>query len=319
MSSAVQAAGGPATVDIVQVAHSYVALLGVAHDIAARQTSLETAGIDPVAWYPDPASNTVRVELRGYSAGVAEDLSNLYPGLVTVVPAVATLPSRFSNRYFDTSPFFGGDRVLFNGNFAPNATHCTDDFTVIGNRSGATYGVTAGHCGGSSVWTNFNSHYELGPVVTNYFSATSGWDMESFSCSSCAGGYVWYDPPSAGASTPGVSHGVLGPCSSCGVGQLVTTDGATIGETPDNYVDETNVCQEFNDGITTCNLDYAYNTNGEQICEAGDSGGPVYQRTSNDNVYAAGLIVGGYSVDDCYYEDMNLMLNKLNSHLWTTG
>lgn len=38
-------------------------------------------------------------------------------------------------------------------------------------------------------------------------------------------------------------------------------------------------------------------------CYPGDSGGPVYQRTSKNNVYAAGLIIGAEKGNNhhCYY------------------
>lgn len=316
MASALSKAVGPPSVggyDLKEVAHSFASLEALTMRLFADEKSLKNNGIDMVSWGPDIASNTVMVKIANYTSSAAQSLERQYGGTswLTVAPAQKHLPTRTANRYYDSPYFYNGDRVLFNNNFS--GTKCTAAFAYTGNNSGNIFSTTAGHCGGSSVWTNYNNHYKMGNISTNYFSSSSGWDMESFHCE-CA--YpIWYEGPSIGTSQ-GYLHNVAGTCY-CGVGSYVTMDGATTGEVGDNKVVQVNFCYKFNDGITTCHLNYAYNPNGYTICQGGDSGGPAYQRSSTSNVYATGLIVGTDFGDDCYYHLIGAVMSKVNGTLIT--
>ncbi|MGH2916161.1 MAG: hypothetical protein ACRDMX_14360 [Solirubrobacteraceae bacterium] len=187
-----------------------------------------------------------------------------------------------------------------------------DSFAFRGNNSGNIFQMTAGHCGGSSIWTNLSTHYEMGGISSVYFS-NGGYDLETFGCD--CNEPVWYEGPGIGTGQ-GSTQNVVG-IWYCGDGSAVSTDGATTGQVTGNTVEATNQCVEFGDGKTTCHLNYAVNPSGQAICQPGDSGGPVYQRIGNNNVYATGVIVGEYVGDDCYYEDINDVLNLVNGSIMT--
>src|SRR6266498_2939736 len=299
--------------ELEEVAHSFANLEALTMKLFAHQAALKSNGVDMVSWGPDIASNTVVVKLANYTSTAVQSLHRQYGGKswLTVVPTHGPLPRRTFNRYYDAPYFYSGDRVWFDNN--PSGAKCTSGFAFRGNNSGNTFNTTAGHCGGSSVWTNYTAHYKVGNISTNYFSSTSGWDMESFPCE-CA--YpVWYEGPSIGTNQ-GRTHNIAGSCY-CGVGSYITMDGASTGEVPGNKVVQVNFCTTFSDGITTCHLNYAYNPSGYTICQGGDSGGPAYQRGSNNNAYATGIIVGTDYGDDCYYHLLGAYLSKVNGSLIT--
>ena len=247
MNSALTKAVGSASskaYTLKEVPHSFAELEALTMRLDAHQASLKHSGIDMVWCRPNTSSNTVLVKILNYSSSAARALQKKYGrALLTVRPFSGNLPTRTSNRYYDNSPFYNGDRIWFNN--SPNGAKCTDGFAFTGNNSGNVFETTAGHCGGSSVWTNYTSHYEMGSVSTNYFNSTGGnYDLESFRCG-CASP-VWYEGPSIGTAG-GYIHNVVGQCV-CGKGQYVTADGATTGESTGNYVNNVNICVEFGDG-----------------------------------------------------------------------
>jgi hypothetical protein len=309
-------AGPPGTWYVLHVVrHSFADLERLTMTLANKSQAI-SARADLVMWGPDPSSNKVFIKIARYTRAAAAYLARSYgANWVTVRPYTGPLPVRTANRDYDTEPFYNGDRVWFNNK--PNGARCTDGFAYAGKHSGIIYNTTAGHCRGDSVWTNFTAHYKLGNITTNYFSRTSGWDMESFLCASCTD-QVWIDPP-LGPTGTGHSVTVIGVCTTCGIGEEVTTDGATTGEVRGNYVVDTDICFKFSDGIRTCHLDYAQNSDhSKTICAPGDSGGPVYQYYGDKKkVYAAGVIVGTVHKWDCLYEDMALMLKKVSGKLVT--
>jgi hypothetical protein len=301
----------PAPYDLQVVPRSAAQLDALTQRLAADETSLATAGVKLVTWGPDPQSGTVQATVESDPAAAQRIFDGRYgAGTVSVssTPALA-LPVRTSNRYYDGPPFYNGDRIFMDNN---TGNKCTDAFAFKGNNSGKIFGITAGHCGGSSIWTNLSAHYEMGPISTRYFS-NNGWDLESFTCN-CAGP-VWYEGPGIGTGQ-GYTHHVIGSCY-CGTGQLVATDGASTGEVPDTTVGATNVCVTFEDGVTTCHLDVTSKAN-TVICQGGDSGGPVYQRAPNNNVYAVGVIIGEANFGNtCYYHPYTSVLGLVNGTIVT--
>lgn len=303
MNAALAALGPNASYKLVTVVHTEAALEDITMSIASAHSLLAQHGITLTTWGPDVSLNKTKAMMLNYTPAKAAWLEETFggPTLIKVVsanasdvlrrslpapaaPAVATAAAG-PNRYYDSNPFFGGDRIFIDNN---ESEPCTAGFTLTGNRSGATYETTAGHCGGSSIYTNFDTRVEMGPVATRYFT-DGGYDFETFACGGCTG-YVWYEGPSVGTGQ-GSSYAVVGTCE-CNSGD-VTIDGAGTGQVPDSAVTMANFCDTFSDGIETCHLNRAVN-NSHDICYGGDSGGPVYQRgpSGSDEVYATGTIVG---------------------------
>jgi hypothetical protein len=295
---------------IQDVAHSYADLEALTHQISADDAYQNQVGANLTSWGPDITANVVQIRLMSYTSSAASALKARYGSAVAVVPAnVSGLAQRTSNRFYDNPPFYSGDRVFFDN----NTGKCTAAFALRGNSSGRIFSTTAGHCGGNSVLTNLTTRYTMGPVSTNYFAGDKNKDIETFSCD-CAEP-VWY----ANSAT----HTVSGLCGTCGYHSLVTADGASTNngnEVTDATVVETGICVNFPDG-RTCNLngaDKVVNGSYVTVCGPGDSGGPIYQRASNNRAFAAGAIVGvdasGY---ECYYHSMGDVLSWTNTSLVT--
>jgi hypothetical protein len=209
------------------------------------------------------------------------------------------------NRYYDDAPFNGGDRLFIDNN---ENEKCTDAFTMVGNATGNRIQITAGHCEGSSFWTNFSSHKKIGTLSSRHFT-NNGDDYEGITCTSTCDANVWYDPPTIGMAQ-GYAYTVTSWCD-CDSG-LITFDGATTGEHPDSTVIAHNVCIPFDDGYTTCNLNEATKS-GVELCGPGDSGGPVYLRTPNNTVSASGEIVGTTRDEHtCAYQRIRQIMTNSN-------
>ena len=278
--------------------------------IARDRRQLFAHGIALYRWGPDVATNTVKLYIAGYDRSAAGYLRSRYGRWVSATaynPLLA--PRRVINRFYDVAPFWSGDRIWFNND--PAGAKCSDAFTLQDKSTGQLLGTTAAHCSGASasVWTNFTDHYEMGPVLAHYFS-NNGYDAEDFSCD--CGSNVWAN------YGDGTANPVGGYCKDCTVdGVKITTDGATSGEVSGNIIDVSMpFCQTFDDGKTTCHLWHAQNPNGATICDSGDSGGPLYERSNTSYVYAAGLIVGTSDGTDCFYHTMQDMANLFNSYLY---
>jgi hypothetical protein len=311
------AAQYPATeYSLTDVAHSWAQLNTLTDEIARQQPTWKARGIDLVRWGPDLGTNKVKAELRKYSASAERKLINTYGAdLITVSHASTQLNRVFLDRYFDYAPFYGGDAIFINPQNP--GVNCTDAFATIGNVH--TYNhwfLTAGHCGIRNPWyTNFSSHYQLGPTSTDYFNGFGGntsTDVQTI-------GPVNESPAVWGNSTQQYY-----PYTTfyAGNGQLITFDGATTGARFGNLVTNPGPFCEVVQGITDCNLGEAQGANGQVICQGGDSGGPVFQRTTLGQgtwIKAVGLISAG-SPDGtvCDYTLIGSALSVSNTHLDTS-
>ncbi len=299
---------------IVTVARSFSQLDALTSQIAADEASLRAAGFDLDSWGPDVPSDTVKISLDNYTAAAAQALQSRYGSAVSVVPA--TNPSLIiqpATRDDDTAAWFSGDPLFYNGN--KNAL-CTLGFGFIGNNSGKEFNATAGHCGANGSFnTSYNNNYYLGHTSTNYWTpAASTNDIQSISSPGGFSYEVWYNNTQ--------THNVIG-WGNFGVGQLVTMDGFTTNEKPDWTIQITDDCfsaAHWSDDYERCHIYQAYNAS-TTACYQGDSGGPVYQRTSNNNVYAAGLIIGGSTNNNhyCYYYGIGAFRTLVNGHMMTAS
>jgi hypothetical protein len=105
----------------------------------------------------------------------------------------------------------------------------------------------------------------------------------------------------------------------------VTVDGAKTGEIVRQQVSQRyeypaggyTGCANFKDYTIRCNLYLAHNPSGATNCVRGDSGGPVYERVANNQVYAAGTIIGGQGPDCYYLAERQMLKNAVNGELLT--
>ena len=75
-------------------------------------------------------------------------------------------------------------------------------------------------------------------------------------------------------------------------GNAICTDGYVTGQNCTGVIQQTDVCVWYSDGTFLCGLDYANSSNGSNMTQHGDSGGPVYHGDGNGGVIADGIISG---------------------------
>ncbi len=308
------ASAGGADYAVAYVPHSWAQLNSLTMRIASQEKTWRQRGIELAKWGADPASSKVTIHLRSYSAAAGRALLAAYgSGWVSVSRQPMTQQVVFLDRYFDHAPWYGGDAIF------PNAgnpgVYCTDAFTMLGNAHPNNHWLlTAGHCGTHHPWyTNFNSLYQIGGTGTDYFHGYGGntaTDTQTIGPTN-AWGDVW------GNSTV-VYHpiGKLHP----GSGSLITFDGARTGAVFGAEVTNAGPFCLVVQGITDCNLGRADDFS-SVICQPGDSGGPVFQRTSSgNNIYAVGTISAGSSDGKtCYYTLIGSIESTTNTHLDTNA
>jgi hypothetical protein len=316
--------GGRATsYSVVDVRHSFTQLYALTLKMAAQRRTWLNRGINLQMWGPDPATNKVAVTLAAYSHAAARSLGDSYGTSwmsVSTTPedlnlqAVGNAPAFSTNqgRFQDSSPFYGGD---FIENAADNAG-CTDGFVMVGGTHPANHWLmTVGHCGSRTWYTNLTSFYVLGETSTNYFNGYGGHtddDVQTIGLASPwkAYGDVWGD-----GYTVYYPYTTLTP----GVGQGITFDGAITGEVHDIGVTTAGpVCIPISKA-TVCGVGEAGKTTGAKICQDGDSGGPVFERTSTANkVQAVGLITASNAAENvCIYTLLNAVTGLTDTRLDT--
>jgi hypothetical protein len=269
---------------VAHVAHSWTQLEDLANvKIAGDTPKWRRHGIALGRWGPQAALNKVVIELRSPSAAAEKALLAAYGSdWVTVSPQPFTMKLEFKDRYYDRAPFYGGD-AIFPDPSNPFA-FCTDSFTVR-NSNGYIRQLTAGHCYSRHPWyTNFYSKYVLGDTSGNYYSGFGGntyVDIQHVYAN--ATDYVWgnsttlYHP--FDTYTPDYSDGIC-------------FDGAHTGEVCDATVTYAGPFCEIVGGYNDCWLGEAHKSS--VVCQGGDSGGPVYQRTSTaGEIKAVGSISAG--------------------------
>lgn len=314
----------PVTYTIKYVTHNWVQLNQFTDRMATTWRGWHAQGVNIAQVGPDVGSNKVVVTLKRYSAASAAALTKAYgSGMLTV--SKASLPGYFKplDRYTDTPPFFAGDRLYYAKSV--NAILCTSGWTTLGNAHPNNHWIlTAGHCGYNTFYTNASNWQTVGTTSTDYMAGYGGsGTIDVQTIGSSAWGVVWENGDVTAFPT-----GTLYP----GVGQQITFDGSITGMVTNNPVTNPGpfciLGDETEDGETYCGLGQANNPEFDSICQGGDSGGPVFQRTSNpDQVEAVGLISLGYVGDtglQSYMCDYTLLsypgggaLSTSNTHLDT--
>jgi hypothetical protein len=303
---------------VVYVPHSWALLEALTTKIARQVPRWRARGIELAKWGPDPATSKVVIWLRAYSPAAARQLLSAYgAGLASVSHTPMTqLAESASNKYYDTPPFFGGDRIFAHPS-SGGTVECTDGFVMLGNANpGNHWELTAGHCGRQTWLTNWTTQYTLGSTSTDYLAGAGGGtaiDVQTIGAN--AWGEVWGDTGTYDPFTIFVPP----------AGQYLCFDGAD--PKPDSpsglecgvqVTEQGPFCIITTDGLTHCQLGEAYDQNRE-VCLGGDSGGPVFQRQSSGNrVEAVGIITadgpGGHT---CYYTLITAIMSTTNTHLDT--
>ena len=171
--------GVTGSIEITTVDHPFSALASLTQSIANDQTKLAAEGVSMASWGPNPAANTVSVSVQNFTSSKDQALFDAMfgTGWVTVTPdAFVGVPRRTTNRLSDYAPFYGGD-IIWNTPTYDEANKCTDAFNYVGNSSGDTFMLTAGHCVsvGQTIYTNLSSrrtdvpHMRMGFCVPHHW------------------------------------------------------------------------------------------------------------------------------------------------------
>jgi hypothetical protein len=289
--------GSASKYSVVYVSHSWAQLNALTMKIESQRARWQTKGIDLERWGPDAASNRVIINLKSYSQAAARSLLASYGAKwISVSHQSLNLNLRLDQRNDDFAPFYGGDPIYV----STPQSDCTSGFVMLGSINPNNHWVlTAGHCGIEPAWnTNLLSGPNLiGPTATEYWNGAGGgypYDVQTIGPA-----FAWGDV--YGNTTVYEPYTTLTP----GTGQLITFDGSVAGEVNDVPVTRGGpFCQQIT-GISICGLGEALGST--PICRPGDSGGPVFQRTSTaDKVQAVGLIEASTNdYKDCYYTLIN--------------
>ena len=301
-------------VTYVKTSRSYDSLNSLNQHLMAQQARLAASGVNLAESWPDPSTGKVDVsitsptpsDLSALSAASGASAANqpvtdaIYhraaAALITadagpgyVVENKYGTTSTASGRNNDTAPFYDGDQIT-GGQWG---LLCTGGFAVTGNASGNTFMLTAGHCG-SGQWSTQAQVMGSTSPYGMYWENGSTNDFQTIGpISGGALGYVWV---SGGGVDP--VTGQLLPA----VGSDITFDGSVTGEVPGNTVLAVNATDYnvYASGNGTYYDVYpvvqASNPNGSIICQPGDSGGPVFQRTPSPDMNAVGTIVAYVSI-----------------------
>jgi hypothetical protein len=327
-------------VNMLAASRSYNQLNSLSAKLIAAASSLKSHGVTLARSTPDASTGTVEVSLAtptpsaiaalsaapaaqkavggtvrsaNYTTAVSALLSSeLGPGFT--VESQYSGNARPADRFHDFAPFFGGDSII--GTF--NKIPCTGGFFVTGNRSGRAFMLTAGHC--STDFWDVADGTPIGETSTNYWVPGSTNDFQTVSASAGGLPYVY--------ANGSLIHSVMGALLPA-VGVEMTFDGAVTGEVPHSTVTAVNAT-DFN--VVDSNSGRTYNVfpvvqatppPGTVTCQQGDSGGPAYQRTSSNPVFAIGTIAaffGGPGITIlCSAQQIGSEESASNTSLMTIG
>ncbi len=294
------------------VPHSWAQLNALTMKIAGEEKARwRQRGIQLARWGPDAASSKVVIELQSYTAVAERELLSSYgPAWVSVSHKSLKQSVVFMDRYFDRAPFFGGDAIF------PNAgnpqVYCTSAFTMLGNNHPSNhYALTAGHCGSRHPWrTNFHSLHPLGNTSRNYFHGFGGSTATDIQTVGPANlwGQVW-----GNSTTVYFPYTTLHPTATT----PITFDGARTGTVFGVSVVIAGPFCRIIGGLDVCNLGEGFSSR-HTVCQPGDSGGPVFQRTNSNFIKAVGTITAASSDGrTCLYTLIGAIQSVTNTHLDT--
>jgi hypothetical protein len=206
-----------------------------------------------------------------------------------------------SNRLADTSPYWGGARIVI------STSGCTSGFTMLQNTT--RFLTTAGHCASGN---GQNVTSGAGALIGTTSNRTlpnpdlmSIWPSQGQQHTNV----IHTNGEDGAASRPVTSrirNGVVNFCLSGSVSNSICT--VTLVQ------DDVTIC--FPTGCTT-NL-YVAARNNNQVVRKGDSGGPAYGRDGS-NASARGIIIGGNNNPDGTFAGTQVYMHNIGTLENQTG
>jgi hypothetical protein len=236
---------------------------------------------------PSAASTAAAARAKATRAKAA--VERLVPGLAPVTVSDAPLARASGSRQLDNLPFWGGSRIVRDGNVV-----CTSGFSVI--KGSTRYMVTAGHCGGiSTVWQT-GHFYGAGLTLGTEVARNPCCDSAIISVSDNQG-FIYdkgYNSSTGEAVIGARTASPPSPITAVG-GTAICTEGATSGVRCNIQTLATGQFFSFtNPSFTAENESLGMQmTAGQEAAAQGDSGGPVIINSGTaGKVYATGTISG---------------------------
>lgn len=270
----------------------------------------EDAGLS--RWGVNPDTNTVDVGVLEVTPELLAQAEEAYGDKVVVTrqprPRYGTAQpdtqqALASGRRTDTPPYYGGDMIDVVGHMI-----CSSGFTLT-NLYGTRYAITAGHCGALNARVETKDRSYFG---TMYFHRLGNGNLDNALVGGVSyGGRIWVGGPATTSHLP--VHSARDSCNGC----LVNFDGSFTGEAVGRLLGEP-FCATFEGGDYSCGLQRATSVTGAQLCQNGDSGGPIFAHDGQGGVIAVGIFTGYYATWDCVYTRLPPILNSWQSTI-TTG
>ncbi|WNB97877.1 DNRLRE domain-containing protein [Streptomyces sp. CGMCC 4.7035] len=283
------------------VDHSVTALESV-RDEVLQLTETELPGSTTLhTAFVDAEENRVVVETPTADGALVTALGERY-GTDTVavhLTAGAGTVEPLADRYYDTSPYYGGARI-YSMVTTTSAKWCTAGFPWKYNSK--WYMLTAGHCtSGDGVVMNPSQTDFIGPVVRDNWNNRTG-SVRLAGQSYYSGDLSLYRVESPSSASARIYKGGKRSTSSRVVhdywrrwahsGDKFCTGGMMTGEQCGWEVTATQATVKYDGGTTARNMVIAEKDSGACVIH-GDSGGPTYTVDSSGRAYAKGIISGG--------------------------
>ncbi len=223
-----------------------------------------------------------------------------------------------AGRESDTAPYYGGDDINI------GSKGCTGGFTMT-DRYGTDYMITAGHCFDVNVT---NRTVYTAPAYNNfgteYFTlyTSNCWPPSAYSCFDAAiiGGQGQSGVTYAGRAWIGgldttVSQGVAGAVA-VNVGTPMYFAGSRSGQVLVRVTTGTYCGFDNPNFVWTCGLQQVQAVNaGQNACQGGDSGGPVYGPDGSAAIVAVGIIKACNSSGGGIFVGINSILGAYASRI----
>ncbi|WP_380282591.1 hypothetical protein [Kitasatospora purpeofusca] len=276
-------------VTVVAAAYSGRELQERAHAIVESGVDVGGARVTGAGPSEDGNSVTVGVDATHSAArsGALQDLGETLPESLTHgIPVTLTAEegaTALAGRESDSSPWYGGSLIK-----VPGGNLCSSAFGVKTQGHDNYYLLTAEHCAqtGDTVRTGASA------VIGKVSSANAYHDVALIEVTRASSNVYSGGPVRAKLETRRV-YGHAGAFKN----QLLCADGALMGEVCQGKVVRTG--WEVKLGGKTRKVYEVDQVAGRDMAGMGDSGGPVYQYTPSDDVYATGIISGSKGGAKC--------------------
>ncbi|WP_344918318.1 S1 family peptidase [Streptosporangium oxazolinicum] len=228
------------------------------------------------------------------NAQAKSDLSRTYDSLGSSVPIEVKIAERAvpAGRMNDTSPFYGGMRIL-----SDDGAICTAGWPVAATNNAAFhYLLTAGHCTGMYTnWQNGNRSMNIGQTILE----RADHDLALIHAPNGTGRYMWDGGVPGGWNTSGEFTKQIAGWDHVYEGQWLCQSGQTSGAvcsfevvTSGDYA----YCGNDAYGNYECYYDlFRANQFYGQGSRGGDSGGPVFYPNTGGQVHPVGVTSGASS------------------------